>query len=188
MNLTTKIVKDLLCDQLEEWSLVKSNYEALKNVKSKEFQFDGFIIKVQFNPARIVSSAAKIDAKSIQERKCFLCPANLPKEQTGIPFGNDYQLLVNPFPIFPEHFTIPTYKHTDQLIIHRYGDMLDLAKSMDKYTVFYNGPKCGASAPDHAHFQAGIKGFLPLENEIGNIPKEVIYKTDELIVFVLHHY
>ncbi|MFV0329455.1 MAG: DUF4922 domain-containing protein [Dysgonomonas sp.] len=187
MNLTSKIAKDLLRDQLDEWPLAKTNFDALKGVKSKEFQFDDFIIKVQFNPARIQSSSAKVDAKSIQERKCFLCPANLPKEQKGIPFG-DYQLLVNPFPIFPEHFTIPAYEHTDQLILNRYGDMLDLAKSLDKYTVFYNGPKCGASAPDHVHFQAGSRGFLPLEIEIENIPKEIVYRTNELNVFIIHNY
>lgn len=188
MNLTSKIAKDLLQEQLEEWPLAKTNFEALKNVKSKEFQFDNFIIKVQFNPARIQSSAAKVDAKSIQERKCFLCPANLPKEQKGIPFGKDYQLLVNPFPIFPEHFTIPAYEHTDQLILNRYGDMLDLAQSLDRYTIFYNGPKCGASAPDHAHFQAGSKGFLPLEIEIENIPREIVYRTNELNAFIVHNY
>lgn len=188
MNLTSKIAKDLLQDQLEEWPLAKTNFEALKNVKSKEFQFDNFIIKVQFNPARIQSSAAKVDAKSIQERKCFLCPANLPKEQKGIPFEKDYQLLINPFPIFPEHFTIPAYEHTDQLILNRYADMLNLAQSLNKYTIFYNGPKCGASAPDHVHFQAGSKGFLPLEIEIENIPREIVYRTNELNVFIVHNY
>lgn len=188
MNLTSIEAKKLLKAQLKDWDLARTNFEALKNVKTKEFHFDGFTVNVQFNPARIQSSAAKVDAKSIQERKCFLCPNNLPKEQDSIAFGSTYQVLVNPFPIFPEHFTIPTYEHTDQLIIDRYGDMLDLAKSLDKYIVFYNGPKCGASAPDHAHFQAGIKGFLPIEEDVDSMPKETIYNADEINVSVLRNY
>jgi ATP adenylyltransferase/5',5'''-P-1,P-4-tetraphosphate phosphorylase II len=188
MNLTSQEAKKLLQSQLKDWELARTNYEALKNVKTREFRFDGFTIRVQFNPARIRSSAAKVDAKSIQERKCFLCPDNLPKEQEGIPFDNAYQALVNPFPIFPEHFTIPTYEHTCQRILNRYEDMLGLAESLDRYTIFYNGPECGASAPDHAHFQAGIKGFLPIEEEIVSMPKETIYKAGEINVSVLRNY
>lgn len=189
MNLISTEAKNLLRSQLEEWPLAKSNFEALNGVETKEFRFDGFIVRVQFNPARIQSSAAKVDTKSIQERKCFLCPANLPAEQRGIPFGDQYQVLVNPFPIFPEHFTIPTYEHTDQLILNRYGDMLDLAQALDDYTIFYNGPKCGASAPDHAHFQAGIKGFLPLEKDLDNTRfKETIYKSEEITVYAIRDY
>lgn len=188
MTLTSKQAKDLFHSQLNEWEMAKTNFDALQKVESKEFDFSDFIIKVQFNPARIQSSAAKVDAKSIQERKCFLCPNNLPVVQKGIPFGSDYQVLVNPFPIFPEHFTIPAFQHTDQLILDRYGDMLELAKAMDNYTIFYNGPKCGASAPDHAHFQAGIKGFLPIENDIKNIQKEIITKSSDLTTYVLKNY
>lgn len=188
MDRTSKEAKELLQSQLKEWDLARINFEALNCVKTKEVLFDGFKIRVQFNPARIQSSAAKVDAKSIQERKCFLCPNNLPKEQRGIDFAKNYQILVNPFPIFPEHFTIPTYEHTDQLIFNRYGDMFDLAKSLCEYTIFYNGPKCGASAPDHAHFQAGIKGFLPIENDIESLPKETIYTTESTAASVLKNY
>lgn len=187
MSLTSKQAKELLHSQLDEWVLAKTNFDALKGVETKEFVFSDFVIRIQFNPARIQSSAAKVDAKSIQERKCFLCPNNLPAEQKRIPYG-EYQLLVNPFPIFPEHFTIPTYKHTDQLIAGMYGDMLDLAKDINEYTIFYNGPKCGASAPDHAHFQAGIKGFLPLEEEVQKIKKETILKSDKLTLYAIRQY
>lgn len=188
MNLTSQLAKDLLDNQLNVWELAKSNYDALSKVESKSFSFDGFEIKVQFNPARIQSSAAKVDPKSIQERKCFLCPKNLPTVQKSVPCSIEYQVLVNPFPIFREHFTIPTYKHTDQLILDKYGDMLDLAKCMDNYTIFYNGPKCGASAPDHAHFQAGIKGFLPIEKEITQIAKDVIEESENIIVYAIRNY
>lgn len=189
MTLTSKQANDLFHSQLNEWELAKTNFDALQRVETKEFDFSDFIIKVQFNPARIQSSAAKVDAKSIQERKCFLCPDNLPVVQKGIPFGSGYQVLVNPFPIFPEHFTIPTFQHTDQLILDRYGDMLDLSKAMDNYTIFYNGPKCGASAPDHAHFQAGIKGFLPIENDIKKVKGgELLYQSDALSVYSIKNY
>ncbi|MDR0540860.1 MAG: DUF4922 domain-containing protein, partial [Dysgonamonadaceae bacterium] len=119
----------------------------------------------QFNPARIISSAAKVDTKSISERKCFLCADNRPPEQKSVPFKGQYSILINPYPIFPRHLTIPALEHTPQLIASRFGDMLDLAQQLDDYIVFYNGPKCGASAPDHFHFQAGNKGFLPIESD-----------------------
>lgn len=158
-------VDKLFEEQLAEWELAGNNYKALGQVKTKTFEVGGCTYNVQFNPARITSSAAKVDPKSIQERKCFLCPANLPPVQKGLPFKENYNILVNPFPIFPRHLTIPDLKHTDQRILSRIGDMLDLAKELDDYTIFYNGPKCGASAPDHIHFQAGNKGFLPIEKE-----------------------
>lgn len=160
----------------------KNNYTALSRVKVKELDVNGTHYKVQFNPARIVSSAAKVDTKSIQERKCFLCPANLPAVQRGLPFKENYQILVNPFPIFPKHLTVPALEHVDQRIKNRFGDMLDLATYAQDYVVFYNGPKCGASAPDHVHFQAGNKGFLPLEQEWKNkkAGKIVTYQTATL--------
>ena len=157
-------IQSLFAKQLSNWKLAQANYAGLTTVKTKSFSFGDFDVKVQFNPARIVSSGAKTDAKSIAERKCFLCAANLPAEQKGIDAG-DYTILVNPFPIFPEHFTIPRKEHTDQQIKPYFTDMLRLAEAMDDYILFYNGPKCGASAPDHMHFQAGTKDFLPLVND-----------------------
>ena len=158
-------VNQLFKEQLNDWELAKNNYKALEQVKVKTLDVDGHHYEVQFNPARITSSAAKVDAKSIQERKCFLCQQNLPAVQKGIPFKENYRVLVNPFPIFPRHLTIPALEHTPQFIVSRFGDMLDLAQQLEDYIVFYNGPKCGASAPDHFHFQAGNKGFLPVEND-----------------------
>jgi len=186
-NLNTE-VKKLLEEQLNEWELAGSNYAALKSVQSKDVDFGEFSIRVQFNPARMTSSAAKVDAKSIQERKCFLCPANLPAVQRGIPFGKDYQILVNPFPIFPEHLTIPSFDHLDQLIYDRFEDMLDLAESLNDFVIFYNGPKCGASAPDHIHFQAGNKGFLPIEKDIKKVTKNLVSENDEVKVYSLKNY
>lgn len=147
------------------WELAVNNYAALERVKTKTFHLNGSSYNVQFNPARLISSAAKIDSQSIQERECFLCPANLPSQQKAVPFGEHYLILVNPFPIFPRHLTIPDIHHTPQRILSRIEDMLDLAENLSDYIIFYNGPRCGASAPDHMHFQAGNKGFLPLEKE-----------------------
>ncbi|WP_321995732.1 DUF4922 domain-containing protein [Draconibacterium orientale] len=165
MNSISKEIKQLLTDQKTEWELAGKNFAGLENVQVREFQFDGFTVKVQFNPGRIVSSAAKVDKQSIEARPCFLCAANRPAVQRGVTFG-DYEVLVNPFPIFPEHFTIPAFAHTPQQIKGNFGDMLDLAQAMEGLSLFYNGPKCGASAPDHFHFQAGNAGFMPLDEEM----------------------
>lgn len=158
-------VNQLLKNQLEVWETARNNYNALAGVRVKTLDVCGIPYKVQFNPARITSSGAKVDPKSIKERKCFLCPANLPDVQKGIVFKEHYNILVNPFPIFPRHLTIPEMAHVDQRIAARIGDMLDLARALTDFTIFYNGPKCGASAPDHAHFQAGNKGFMPIEED-----------------------
>lgn len=187
MNQSENIAQ-LLQQQLALWPLAQSNYQALQRVKTKTLSFGNYSIQVQFNPERLQSSAAKIDTKSIQERKCFLCPANLPEVQRGLAYGSGYQILVNPYPIFPNHYTIPSYTHQDQLIASRYGDMLDLAKDLDSCTIFYNGPKCGASAPDHLHFQAGSKGFMPIEKEIERISKETLIETKRLKVSVIADY
>lgn len=161
-------IHNLINEQLTSWETARNNYEALSTVKVKELDVNGVLYKVQFNPARIVSSGAKVDAKTIKERKCFLCPANLPPVQKGVPFKEHYNILVNPFPIFPRHLTVPEQAHVDQRIATRIEDMLDLAKALTDYVIFYNGPKCGASAPDHAHFQGGNKGFLPIEKDWKN--------------------
>jgi len=162
-KLNSKII-ELLHEQVSNWELARDNYAGLKTVRTKSFSFGDFEVKVQFNPARIVSSGAKVDAKTIAERKCFLCAANRPTEQKSVEFG-DYEILVNPFPIFPEHFTIPHKEHINQQIKPYFADMLKLARALDDYLIFYNGPRCGASAPDHLHFQAGTKDFLPLVND-----------------------
>ena len=177
-----KETEELFHQQLSSWEQAGNNYKALEGVVAKEIIVEGFPFKVQFNPARIVSSAAKVDTKSIQERKCFLCAANRPAVQRGVEYifngdvKNPYTILVNPFPIFPRHLTIPQIAHTDQKIFGRFGAMLDLAVNLEGYTLFYNGPKCGASAPDHFHFQAGNRGFLPIEEHQDSLGLEKLYR------------
>jgi hypothetical protein len=180
--------KALLNQQKETWPMLSEGYKSLTSVEVKEFEFDGFNLKVQFNPGRIKSSAAKVDSKSIKERKCFLCPENLPTEQKALPFRNDYLLLCNPFPIFPEHFTIPQIEHFPQTIYDNFTDLLELSKGISKfYTVFYNGPKCGASAPDHMHFQAGNKYFMPIDEEYAELNKtghlEELVSEDNIVIY-----
>lgn len=181
-------VNALMEEQLSVWRQAADNYGALSHVSVKELDIDGFRIKVQFNSARIVSSAAKVDSKSISERKCFLCASNRPEVQKGVPFhgvSGDFTVLVNPFPIFPRHLTIPSDNHTPQLISGRFADMLSLAESLPEYVLFYNGPKCGASAPDHMHFQAGNKGFLPMEYAFDDVRKKLIWERRNVSVYSL---
>lgn len=160
-------IRDLFDGQFREWSLARENYRQLDNVRVRKIPFDGYDITVQFNPGRITSSAAKVDARSIEARPCFLCEKNRPPEQRGVPFGDDYTILINPFPIFRRHLTVVS-GHTPQRISGSFMAMLSLAQALPEFVVFYNGPQCGASAPDHMHFQAGNRGFLPVEQDIGN--------------------
>ena len=174
--------------QLAEWEFARRNFEALRRIETKTFDLDGFLIRVQFNPARIVSSAAKVDAASVVARKCFLCSENQPPEQRGLPWGDGYRVLVNPYPIFARHFTIPAAEHVPQSIADRYGDMLALARGFDREVVFYNGPRCGASAPDHAHFQAVGKGAMPLEAEVGRFATEKVLEASGAAAYAIRDY
>jgi hypothetical protein len=158
-----KRVDGLFTRQLKAWPLLRNNYGLFGQVQTKTLEVDGLPVVVQFNPSRIVSSGAKTDAQFIRERKCFLCSANRPAEQEEVPFGEDYLILCNPFPIFPQHFTVPTRQHVEQTIVGRLGDMLELAEALDSYTLFYNGPRSGASAPDHMHFQVVTKHYMPID-------------------------
>ncbi len=190
--------KALLAHQQATWPLLQKGAATLGDVMVRTIQMDGYEMKLQFNPGRIVSSSAKVDARSIAERTCFLCLEHLPIEQKGVIAGNgkfshamletsnpdNYVVLVNPFPIFPEHFTIPHRSHVPQRIRESFPAMLDISKSMgSRYSLFYNGPRCGASAPDHLHFQAGNFGFMTIETtwpELVELHGEWIRKTEEV--------
>lgn len=156
-------------DQLSCWSLARDNYRALKNVRTRMLSAGGLDVTLQFNPARIVSTGADVSKESVSRRKCFLCRDNRPEEQIKMKFegrkGRRYDILVNPYPIFPEHLVIAMDRHCDQSIWKRYVDMLDLSRMYKGYTFMYNGPECGASAPDHHHFQALRRNILPLEKD-----------------------
>ena len=167
-NLSDK-VRSLIRQQKTEWPLLQENYAGLEKIEAKIYSFGTFQIIAQFNPERIRSSAAKTDEESIRNRACFLCGSNRPKEQQGIDVDGKYTILVNPYPIFPEHLTIPLNEHLPQNIEPYFSDMLQLSRQLPDFTIFYNGPKCGASAPDHFHFQAGTAAVMPVDPEIEKI-------------------
>lgn len=190
MNSLNQQIKLLFNEQVSNWELARVNFNGLQNVQTKTFDFGDFEVRVQFNPARIVSSGAKVDAQSIAERKCFLCESNRPTEQRGFPLG-DYDILVNPFPIFPAHYTIPRREHVPQQILPFITDMLFITRAMDNYLLFYNGPQCGASAPDHMHFQAGSKDFLPLVNDykrLKNTHASLLVTTEKHQLYQVNNY
>lgn len=169
----------LFDEQIRDWETVARRYRELEEVKSREMVYPHCSLLLTYNPCRKGSSTAKVDSQSIQERPCFLCPANRPAEQKSISW-NSYAILVNPFPIFKRHFTIVDKRHRAQLLTpERIEDMLVLARNLPEYTVFYNGPGCGASAPDHFHFQAGVRGYMPIEKETEN-GTEVICASSQL--------
>ena len=145
--------------QLEIWDVPHRNYQQLCNVKTKELGD----IEVQFNPARIVSTGAKIDKATIAQRPCFLCNSNRDGRQMSKVLECGLELLVNPFPILPLHFTLPTRRHQQQSVSTLYPKIHDLLDRYPDLMVFYNGPRCGASAPDHAHLQGGTSGILPIQ-------------------------
>ncbi len=163
MDLLSKFIKD----QLSVWPLASANFRALKSMKVRSVALDGLEAKIQYNPCRIISSTAKIDEASLAARPCFLCEENRPPEQFHIKFegrkGRSYNVQVNPYPIFPRHLVIARSEHLPQAIWHHLPDMLDFAAAYNDFTVYYNGPKAGASAPDHLHFQAVPRRSLPLE-------------------------
>lgn len=161
--------KQLLLDQKKSWPLLRKNYESLSAVQTRTYEAGGVLVAVQFNPERIKSSSADVSDKAINGRKCFLCLENLPEEQNGLAVNN-FILLCNPYPIFAEHFTIVNRNHQPQRINNSFEELLHLSSYLGKnYTVFYNGPRCGASAPDHLHFQAVTKNVMPLERDFDSI-------------------
>ena len=158
-------ISELFEDQLTNWKLAKDNYAALSHVQTRKISFDGFDIVIQFNPERVRSTCAGRPIPDKSHSSCFLCKENLPKEQKGIPFENDFTILCNPYPVFSKHLTIASNKHIPQTIVGNIPVMLRLSKLLPEFVVFYNGPECGASAPMHLHFQAVPKQEFPLYND-----------------------
>ena len=174
--------------QLEVWTDARHRFRDLKHVETRQFSDQ---LKLQWNPARIVSTGAKIDKKTLGERPCFLCDKNRPKEQMSKQIDEKFHLLVNPFPILPVHFTIPARKHQPQLIYKNYGEMHRFISLHSDLMVFYNGPKCGASAPDHLHFQAGTNDILPLQTNWQRLSRnltDIISLNDEEKISVVRDF
>lgn len=173
MNMSYSRIEKFICDQLSVWPMAAENYRNLKKAETRTLPVGGLNVVLQYNPARKISSEAKLDKKSISERPCFLCPENRPREQYDIDFegrkGKRYRITLNPYPIFPSHLVISSTDHTPQSIWHRYPDMLDFVATNRKYACYYNGPESGASAPDHMHFQGCPRGMMPLENAVDKL-------------------
>ncbi|RNC66979.1 DUF4922 domain-containing protein [Proteiniphilum sp. X52] len=189
-------ISHLFSAQQRDWEQLRDGISQLDNLREKEFAWgDDYRVRLQFNPARMVSTAATISKEAIEKRPCFLCEANRPAQQRGVPFMGKYIILCNPFPILRNHLTIPLHSHVPQRIRKKTADMLTLAEQLPDYLVFYNGPQCGASAPDHFHLQAGLKVPLLMQgdNELRSclqIESENKNETQELFEDVyqyLHH-
>ncbi len=157
----------LLERQKVSWPGLAGGYAALKAARVREIRGDNWAVKIQFNPRRIVSSGARLDPESLRKRPCFLCLSHLPPEQQAILYREAFLVLCNPAPIFPGHLTITHRRHLPQSIVENLGILLGLAADFGpRWTLLYNGPRCGASAPDHLHFQAAPAGLLPVEAEV----------------------
>ena len=173
-------IREFFNEQLAQWPEARQRYEDLTKVQTRDLQS----LRVQWNPARMVSTGAKIDAKSLEKRPCFLCSANRPQAQFSEPLedatnGDRYELLVNPFPILPMHFTVPLNAHEPQRIDGHYAMIHQLTAKFPDLTVFYNGPRCGASAPDHLHLQAGKGDLLPLRQHWSNLKLKTIFALND---------
>ena len=186
MNELRERVEDLLDNQIRNWELVRTNTYALASLKTRYLYIRDFPVILQFNPERIRSSAAKTDTASLQARPCFFC--HRPEEQYGIDYNDAFDILVNPYPISSGHLTIPLKWHEDQQILPYYEDMLWLAHDLQDYAVFYNGPKCGASAPDHMHFQAMELGNLPIEMNYKKASKGIVWEGRNTVLYVLYDF
>lgn len=182
---------DLLLQLLEEqkriWPMAADGYASLQDVQVREVKCSTFSVWLQFNPKRIVSTGAKVDAKSINSRRCFLCVDHLPPEQKGVLYENDFLVLCNPMPIFPAHYTVSHIKHLPQLIDPYLDTFLRLARDLSpKFTIFYNGAQCGASAPDHIHFQIAPAAKIPIEQEAMEAQRrERVGEIEGVAIFLL---
>ena len=175
----SRAVDKLITRQLRDWDEARRNYAALAGVATRRLDLRESSVVLQFNPERRRSSVASIDKKSLAKRKCFLCTENQPARQRALLWGEHYKIQVNPYPIFKRHLTIADLRHVPQHLMGRVGDMLRLAKGLPDFVIFYNGPQCGASAPDHMHFQAGGKGEMPLCDELLHATTHLLADSDE---------
>ena len=189
--LTTSRLLDFQRRQLERWPLAAANFAALAHVRTRELPVGGVLFRLQHNPARMRSTGAKVDKVSVAARPCFLCASNRPAEQIEFPAGMGYDVLVNPFPIFPVHFTVPAKEHVPQQIcagnMERFADMLRLAAALPGLALFYNGATCGASAPDHFHFQIVEAPQLPVFGWVSRSPEVVPFRVETTVVSNVEH-
>jgi hypothetical protein len=168
------LCQDLLLAQKKDWADCRKGYESLRTIKRRELECAGFSVVLQNNPGRMKSTVALVGDRDIEERPCFLCVNNLPEGQKGILYRKEFMILCNPMPVFSSHFTIASVWHEPQVIKGAIPTFLRLAADLgDRWVILYNGPKCGASAPDHLHFQSFHAGHLPIEREMAELERHV---------------
>jgi ATP adenylyltransferase/5',5'''-P-1,P-4-tetraphosphate phosphorylase II len=183
------LVEGLAEQQLATWPMLRDAVAGLARVEYKRLRVRGSEVRAQFNPQRIVSTAAKVDAATIKQRPCFLCAENLPPEERGIAFGADFVALYNPFPVLPRHLVITSRRHIPQTVVGNFGTLLDLALDLGgEFFVVYNGAACGASAPDHLHFQACERKSLPIIREIETWERRSLSNDSRIETFALKDY
>lgn len=158
-------VEELFKRQARAWPQLANGLEGLTRAKTLRVRIDWFDIYIRHIPHRMASTTASVDRESVAKRRCFLCAQNLPSEEEGLPFDKNFTIYCNPFPIVDRHLTIAYREHGLQRIANQFGSMLDIAATLPGYFVVYNGAECGASAPDHLHFQAGSRGLFPIEKD-----------------------
>ena len=185
-----KLCSELFVQQQSTWLQMAAGYASLEFIRVREINCSGFTVKVQFNPKRIVSTGADVDPAVISKRTCFLCPENLPNKQQGVLYYDNYLILCNPVPIFPVHFIIAFIQHIPQNFNTSVDAMLELARDFHpEYSVFYNGPECGASAPDHLHFQAAPRRAIPVEwDAVDARRRKRFYYKNHVAGFTLMNY
>jgi Domain of unknown function (DUF4922) len=165
----TEAIERLFERQLKVWPLLASGTEGLARARTRQVGIDWFEVHVRHIPHRVISTTAAVDRASIERRPCFLCRQNMPPQQEGVEFNQDFTIYCNPYPIVDRHVTIVHREHGPQRIAGQLEAFLDIAKALQTYFVIYNGPECGASAPDHLHFQAGLRNLFPIEHDAKNI-------------------
>jgi hypothetical protein len=163
-------IENLFRRQAREWPQLAQGIEGLARATTRPVRLGWYDVFIRHIPHRVASTTAPVDRESVANRPCFLCAANLPPEEEGLRFDDNFTIYCNPFPIVEYHLTIAHREHRPQLIANQFGNMLDLAAALPGYFVVYNGPECGASAPDHLHFQAGLRVLFPIEHDTAGIP------------------
>lgn len=162
-------IEELFKQQMRAWPQLAKGVDGLARAQTRRVRIDWFEVFIRHIPHRVGSTTAPVDRESVAKRPCFLCAENLPAEEKGVQFAQDFTIYCNPFPIVDRHLTIAHRKHGLQRIANQFGNMLDLAAALPGYFVIYNGPECGASAPDHMHFQAGSRGLFPIEKDTAGL-------------------
>jgi len=176
---------ELLSEQKKTWLNLQEGYESLKDIRERDLLCNGFSVRLQYNPGRIKSSTASVGKRNAEDRGCFLCLDRLPEGQKGILCRTDYLILCNPMPVFSSHFTVSHVDHRLQAIDENIDTFLQLMADFGSGWMFlYNGPKCGASAPDHLHFQVAPSGQMPIEKEIREEKRlTLITQTDRVFLY-----